>query len=374
MPSKQHRCPSPTQSRSKLPAAHIGNTRCGGCSKMAQHCHERGQSPSRGQQRTRSIEPEPLSRNMHALDRHTCCVLKRDLQEHGAAAMSAWTCNGTAAAMRRMAALQCAVGTSANGVTTCRLPPRDNHASSEVRRKRLCAVVLAVLVAHGLLVVEMHRAMMRDTTITQPRVLDIQFRMQDLIPQSPGVAQQPAALPQENAARPAVMRPRTPSSAHSPNDAKARRHVSEPQRAMPSADVARPKPSSATHAPVLAQSSTDNAVAQTLVPSTVAPPSAPPLAQPLTEPSFGAAYLHNPAPVYPAVALQRGWQGTVLLKVHVLTNGRPDRVALLSTSGHSSLDDAAAEAVADWSFVPARRGAQTVDGWVQVPIDFKLGS
>ena len=89
---------------------------------------------------------------------------------------------------------------------------------------------------------------------------------------------------------------------------------------------------------------------------------------------FGAAYLHNPAPAYPAVALQRGWQGTVLLKVHVLANGRADHVALVSTSGHPSLDDAAAEAVADWSFVPARRGTQAIDGWVQVPIDFKLGT
>jgi len=256
----------------------------------------------------------------------------------------------------------------------CRLLPRNGQAFDEVRRKRLCAVVLAVLAAHGLVVVEMQRAMMSDTAITQPRVLDVEFSMQDAIPQSAGVVQQLAALPQENAARPTSVRPRTPLPTRSPNDAKAHRSVSEPRRAMPSADVKRAKPPSPTPAPALAQPSTETAVAPTPGPSTVAPPSPPPVAAPLTEPGFGAAYLHNPAPAYPAVALQRGWQGTVLLKVHVLANGRADHVALLSTSGHPSLDDAAAEAVAGWSFVPASRGAQTIDGWVQVPIDFKLGT
>lgn len=288
--------------------------------------------------------------------------------------MSTWTCNGMAATRRRMAALQCAMGTSAGGVTMCRLLPRDSGAFGEVRRKRLCVVVLAVLAAHGLVVVEMQRAMMSDTAITRPHVLDVEFSMQDVIPQSPGVTQQPAALPQENAARPASPRPRTSFPTRSPNDATAHRSVSEPRRVMPSADITRAKPPSPTPAPAPAQSSTDTSVAQTPGPSAVAPPSPPPVAEPLTEPGFGAAYLRNPAPAYPAAALQRGWQGTVLLKVHVLANGRADHVALASTSGHPSLDDAAAEAVADWSFVPARRGTQAIDGWVQVPIDFKLGT
>ena len=288
--------------------------------------------------------------------------------------MSTWTCNGTTAARRRMAALQCAMGTSVSGVTMCRLLPQDSGPFGEARRKRLCLVVLAVLLAHGLVVVEMRHAMMSNTAMTRPRVLDVEFSMQDEIPRSPGVTQQPATLPQENAARPALVRPRTPSPTRSPNDAKAHGSMSEPRRAMPSTDVTRAKPPSPTPAPALAQSSTDTAVAQTPGPSTVAPPSPPPVAGPLIEPGFGAAYLHNPAPAYPAVALQRGWQGTVLLKVHVLANGRADHVALMSTSGHPSLDDAATVAVADWSFVPAHRGAQAIDGWVQVPIDFKLGT
>lgn len=271
-----------------------------------------------------------------------------------------------------MAALQYAVGTTASRVATCRRLPHDDHVSNEGRRKRLCVVILTVLAVHGLLVVEMQRAMVLGNTSKQPRVPGVEFRMQDSIPQSPGVAQQPAALPQANAVRPTPVSPRTPLPTHNANDAKAHHNVPKPQRVMPGEEVIRAKPPSATQAPALAQAATDTPVVKPVGAPTVAPPNAAPLVQPLTDPGYGAAYLHNPAPVYPAVALQRGWQGTVLLKVHVLTNGRTDRVALVSSSGHSSLDDAAAEAVAQWSFVPARRGTETVEGWVQVPIDFKL--
>lgn len=111
-----------------------------------------------------------------------------------------------------------------------------------------------------------------------------------------------------------------------------------------------------------------------LNPSTAKSPDSQPAQEPLTEPSFGAAYLRNPPPTYPGVAQQRGWQGTVLLKVHVLASGRPDHVGLASSSGHDSLDDAALEAVTNWRFAPARRGDQAIDGWVQVPIEFKLGT
>ncbi|MEE2494145.1 energy transducer TonB, partial [Pseudomonas aeruginosa] len=38
----------------------------------------------------------------------------------------------------------------------------------------------------------------------------------------------------------------------------------------------------------------------------------------------------------------------------------------------TSLDQAAVKAVKRWSFVPAKRGDKAEDGWVSVPIDFKL--
>lgn len=95
---------------------------------------------------------------------------------------------------------------------------------------------------------------------------------------------------------------------------------------------------------------------------------------PVTPPLFNAAYLRNPAPAYPAVARRSGDQGTVMLKVLVSPEGMPLRVELDQTSGSKSLDGAALEAVKGWRFVPARRGAQNIEGWVRVPVVFKLES
>lgn len=95
---------------------------------------------------------------------------------------------------------------------------------------------------------------------------------------------------------------------------------------------------------------------------------------PATPPLFNAAYLRNPAPVYPAVARRSGDQGTVMLKVLVSPEGAPLRVELDQSSGSKSLDGAAQEAVKGWRFVPARRGTQNIEGWVRVPVVFKLES
>uniref|UniRef100_UPI00209B2FC5 energy transducer TonB n=1 Tax=Pseudomonas aeruginosa TaxID=287 RepID=UPI00209B2FC5 len=83
-------------------------------------------------------------------------------------------------------------------------------------------------------------------------------------------------------------------------------------------------------------------------------------------------YLHNPAPEYPALAMRRGWEGTVLLRVHVLASGSPSEIQVQKSSGREALDQAAVKAVKRWSFVPAKRGDKAEDGWVSVPIDFKL--
>ncbi|MCC0523581.1 energy transducer TonB, partial [Pseudomonas aeruginosa] len=104
-------------------------------------------------------------------------------------------------------------------------------------------------------------------------------------------------------------------------------------------------------------------------PAGPAPAAAP---APLTPPSANAGYLHNPAPEYPALAMRRGWEGTVLLRVHVLASGSPSEIQVQKSSGREALDQAAVKAVKRWSFVPAKRGDKAEDGWVSVPIDFKL--
>lgn len=92
----------------------------------------------------------------------------------------------------------------------------------------------------------------------------------------------------------------------------------------------------------------------------------------VTPPQFGAAYLNNPKPAYPAFARRMRIQGTVMLKVLVSREGVALKIQVAQTSGSDILDSAAAETVKKWRFVPARHGDSPVDEWVQVPIAFHL--
>ncbi|MFL6657753.1 MAG: energy transducer TonB [Massilia sp.] len=150
-----------------------------------------------------------------------------------------------------------------------------------------------------------------------------------------------------------------------------------PERPLPRprAAPAAPPPS----APVVAEDTPLVAPgADTVQVAHAAPPPAPVVApaaapvEPLTEPRGYAGYLSNPAPDYPPAAQKRGLEGRVVLKVHVLASGQPDSVAVAKSSGHQVLDEAALKAVTQWAFAPARRGQNPVDGWVQVPLTFKI--
>jgi protein TonB len=105
-------------------------------------------------------------------------------------------------------------------------------------------------------------------------------------------------------------------------------------------------------------------------PPAVAEPALKPVSE--TPPSANAAYLRNPAPEYPSLAQRRGWEGTVLLRVRVLANGKPSEIQLQNSSGRDVLDQAAVRAVQRWTFVPAKRGEVAQEGWVTVPLDFRL--
>ncbi|WP_367156092.1 TonB family protein [Methylomonas sp. HYX-M1] len=85
-----------------------------------------------------------------------------------------------------------------------------------------------------------------------------------------------------------------------------------------------------------------------------------------------AAYLNNPKPDYPLSARQRGWQGTVVLRVLVAADGRAEQVNVQRSSGHEVLDESALDAVRDWRFVPAKRGDVAEPSWVSIPIVFSL--
>ncbi|MGO9379708.1 MAG: energy transducer TonB [Dissulfurispiraceae bacterium] len=92
----------------------------------------------------------------------------------------------------------------------------------------------------------------------------------------------------------------------------------------------------------------------------------------VTPPQFGAAYLNNPRPVYPASARRMGMEGRVMLKVLVSRQGTTLKINVVQSSGYEILDRAAAEAVSNWRFVPAKRGDSPVEEWVQVPVAFHI--
>jgi protein TonB len=106
-----------------------------------------------------------------------------------------------------------------------------------------------------------------------------------------------------------------------------------------------------------------------------APPAAGPVVVaelPVDPPHTAAAYLNNPPPTYPKMLLRRGVEGAVLVRAQVQDDGRCTQVQLKESSGFNLFDEAALSAVQDWRFVPARKGAQNVVAWVDVPIAFRI--
>lgn len=283
---------------------------------------------------------------------------------------------GANAARRRPRSLQCAAANPPARIAACRLPPYTTGAFNDLRGARAHAVALVVLAVHCTVALQVWRMSVEKQEYTAPHVLDLQFDV--------GAAAPPPAAISTLSANRAAHLPSAMTSRVSPpstltlraRDMATPRNTTQAAPSKPLAKIApsnplksRPAPAATTPPPIATDAGPEPRNT-----STSTSPESQPTSEPLTEPSFGAAYLRNPAPIYPGVAQQRGWQGTVMLKVHVLASGRPDHVGLASSSGHESLDDAALEAVTNWRFTPARRGDQAIDGWVQVPIEFKLGT
>lgn len=79
-------------------------------------------------------------------------------------------------------------------------------------------------------------------------------------------------------------------------------------------------------------------------------------------------------PGYPERARRSGWEGTVILKIQIMENGRTGSIDIASSSGYEALDEAAVSAVEKWRFIPARdkSSGQPVGCYTTMPIIFKL--
>lgn len=90
-------------------------------------------------------------------------------------------------------------------------------------------------------------------------------------------------------------------------------------------------------------------------------------------PSGQADYAEgNPPLAYPRAAVRLGLQGTVILEVEVLADGRAGQIRLHASSGHALLDLDARHQVARWRFKPPQRLGRAHDTWVRVPVHYTL--
>lgn len=107
----------------------------------------------------------------------------------------------------------------------------------------------------------------------------------------------------------------------------------------------------------------------------VAPPAEAAAPAPITEPALTLARADRqrcpPAP-HPAALRERGIEGVVHLRVRVSAEGLPAEVNVTSGSGWLLMDQAALTQARGCRFVPARRGSEPVESWVEFPVRFVL--
>jgi protein TonB len=78
-------------------------------------------------------------------------------------------------------------------------------------------------------------------------------------------------------------------------------------------------------------------------------------------------------PVYPEAARKSGLEGTVWVKVLVDKKGHVVKTAVTKPAdATASLEQAAVEAVKQWTFKPATVKTEPVSIWVTIPFKFKL--
>ena len=95
----------------------------------------------------------------------------------------------------------------------------------------------------------------------------------------------------------------------------------------------------------------------------------------------GEVEVEEPAPLddgvpieYPLEMWDQGIEGETVLRVRLNELGEVDSVAVVETSGHESLDSAAAEGARAMRFQPGRRGGRDVPVWVRIPVRFSRTS
>lgn len=226
-----------------------------------------------------------------------------------------------------------------------------NHVdtSTRIRTRRQAAAFAAVAASHALLAAFSAAYFAREAPVATPARLRMAFVVpapeaaviEPVANIPPPLSSAPKTKPRPATKKPAATMPRIPIPPLEPESV----DTSDPAPDAPA--VVEPAPAAITQA-------ADSVPA------------------PLVAPIFEADYLNNPKPVYPPAARRLRLQGTVIVRVTVTTQGKPANVHVVTSSGIPILDQAALAAVKTWSFVPARRGIETVNADVDVPVRFSL--
>jgi protein TonB len=227
---------------------------------------------------------------------------------------------------------------------------------STLASPRQLAVAGAVIALHGMAFwLLQNGTMYRIVTRLLPVAIPVQLLSDAVVAPSP-LPQ--AALKSPSRAQP----PSTPAAAAAAQ--------------APAVEVAAPAPAPApattTASAVSAPAVPEAAASATAAVSVAAPAaSAPPPAR-IELPSSDADYLQNPRPPYPPVSKRLNEQGTVIVRVLIGADGRPQQAELRKSSGHERLDRVALTTVMSWRYVPGKRAGVPETMWFDVPISFVL--
>lgn len=247
----------------------------------------------------------------------------------------------------------------------------ERHSSLSRPRYLVAGSFCATCVVHAVAVSALWGTLTNDREVTPPKPIELTLIAAPPPPAAPPPAPEPPLEPAPLVAAPELTPPLLPD----PEPVAAPTPPPAPRPEPVARELPRPPPQPKRIHPVVAGPQVETRATPRIDP----PPmpqlamAAPPISEQLmTEPSFDAAYLHNPQPPYPRAAKRSGLEGTVILRVLVGPEGKPQQIRVHESSGMELLDAAAVDAVLGWRFVPAKQGARAITAAVDVPIRFKL--
>jgi|HigsolmetaAR203D_1030402.scaffolds.fasta_scaffold00209_4 protein TonB len=143
--------------------------------------------------------------------------------------------------------------------------------------------------------------------------------------------------------------------------------IETPPPFVPPPEIAIDIPMETPPATAITQTTTERPPAQPPIQAAPAPKGPPPT-QPRVDPRRPPT-----KPEYPAASRRAGEEGTVVLELYILPNGRVGEARVQKSSGFPRLDEAAVrEAKRSWRFIPGTENGQPVAMWYATKVTFNL--